>query len=83
MMTMRFGKYKGRTIDQIPKGYLRWLVANANLSGELAEEVVRMVGDDDGKVSHRPNPNLEPEPEPDEYEEFRQWDKELLRRSKR
>lgn len=38
-MTMPFGKHCGEDIADIPTGYLRWLRDNADLYGELADEV--------------------------------------------
>lgn len=29
-MIMPFGKYKGKTIEDIPSGYLRWLALNCD-----------------------------------------------------
>ncbi len=30
-----FGRYKGRLLSQIPRGYLRWLVQQKSLRGSL------------------------------------------------
>lgn len=38
-MTMRFGKYIGADIADIPTSYLRWLCDKPGLYGELADEV--------------------------------------------
>jgi hypothetical protein len=34
---MPFGKYKGRPLGKIPKGYWRWLHKNVDLRGRLLE----------------------------------------------
>jgi uncharacterized protein (DUF3820 family) len=36
---MPFGKHKGKPVEQVPKGYLRWLKTNVELRGPLAEAV--------------------------------------------
>ena len=39
-MRITFGKYIGQPLDQIPKGYLRWVVANVpHLEPTLAEAI--------------------------------------------
>lgn len=38
-MTMRFGRYRGEDIANIPTSYLRWLLDNTDLYGELADGV--------------------------------------------
>ena len=38
-MQMPFGKYEGREITDVPKGYLRWLENNVPIQGNLGEEV--------------------------------------------
>ena len=37
--TMPFGKHEGKPLTQVPRGYLRWLRDNANLSGWLKDAV--------------------------------------------
>ena len=34
-MKMPFGKHEGKAIDDIPRGYLRWLKTNISLFGDL------------------------------------------------
>ena len=41
---MLFGKHKGKEIESIPKGYLRWLYSNCDLHGELKTEVEVRLG---------------------------------------
>ena len=36
MITMPFGRYKDRDITKVPRGYLRWLRDNADLTPQLA-----------------------------------------------
>jgi hypothetical protein len=38
-MKMPFGKHKGKELTEIPRGYLRWLQGNIELSGWLAHGV--------------------------------------------
>jgi hypothetical protein len=46
-MEMPFGRYRGRPLQQVPHGYLRWLRENVKLSPSLAQAV-------DGVLSGRP-----------------------------
>jgi len=39
-VTMSFGKYKGKKINEIPDGYLVWLYDNVNMDYMLREAVV-------------------------------------------
>jgi uncharacterized protein (DUF3820 family) len=39
VMTMPFGKYKGRPMYEVPKGYLKWMEHNMDLQGDLLVEV--------------------------------------------
>ncbi len=39
--TMPFGKYKGWLIEDLPQGYLEWLVDNVDLRPQLASQVRR------------------------------------------
>lgn len=39
-VTMPFGKYKGKKIDEIPDSYLIWLYDNVNMNYMLREAVV-------------------------------------------
>lgn len=43
-MLMPFGKHKGKEIESIPKGYLRWLNNNCDLQGELKTAVEVRLG---------------------------------------
>lgn len=36
-IVMPWGKYKGKTIEEIPSGYLKWLEDSANCDDELKE----------------------------------------------
>lgn len=36
---MPFGKHRGREVHRMPKGYLRWMLANCDLSPELRRAV--------------------------------------------
>ncbi|WP_171472655.1 putative quorum-sensing-regulated virulence factor [Frigoriglobus tundricola] len=41
---MTFGKYLGRPLDQIPRGYLRWVAANvAGLDPALADAIGKAI----------------------------------------
>lgn len=40
-----FGKHKGMRPCDVPEGYLRWLVQNVTLYGELDREVRRLLGE--------------------------------------
>jgi uncharacterized protein (DUF3820 family) len=40
---MPFGKYKGRSPNEIPLGYLRWLLDNCHLPVDLWDEVQRVI----------------------------------------
>lgn len=39
MITMPFGRYQGRDITTVPRGYLRWVRDNVQLSPQLAHIV--------------------------------------------
>jgi hypothetical protein len=49
-MEMPFGRYRGRPLQQVPHGYLRWLRENVKLSPFLAQAV-------DCVLSGRPIPD--------------------------
>lgn len=40
---MPFGRHKGKRLDQIPRGYLRWAQANVEMSGWLKTAVDAVV----------------------------------------
>src|SRR5215471_6491205 len=42
-MTMPFGKYHGRTLDEIPPAYLWWLWDHVELFGQLRREVAQIL----------------------------------------
>jgi hypothetical protein len=43
-MRMTFGKYIGQPLDQIPRGYLRWVVGNVpSLEPTLAEAIDKAI----------------------------------------
>jgi len=39
MITLPFGRYKGRDITKVPRGYLRWMRDNVELTPLLAQAV--------------------------------------------
>ena len=39
MITMPFGRYKGRDIQTVPRGYLRWMRDNVEIGPQLAHAV--------------------------------------------
>ena len=39
MITMPFGRYKGRDIQTVPRGYLRWMRENMELGPQFAHAV--------------------------------------------
>ena len=39
MNIMPFGKYKGRCLTKVPKGYLQWLLTNCDIQGDLLEAI--------------------------------------------
>jgi uncharacterized protein (DUF3820 family) len=44
-MKMPFGKYKGEDLEDVPTGYLLWLLENGeNLSSALIEEIENQIG---------------------------------------
>jgi hypothetical protein len=43
-MRMTFGKHLGRPLDQVPRGYLRWVAANvAGLDPALADAIGKAI----------------------------------------
>lgn len=43
-MRMTFGKHLGRPLDQVPRGYLRWVAANvAGLEPALADAIGKAI----------------------------------------
>jgi len=43
-MRMTFGKHLGRPLDQVPRGYLRWVAANvAGLDPPLADAIGKAI----------------------------------------
>lgn len=53
---MPFGKYNGKPLESVPRGYLRWLVANVPLAEWLHEAVTRRI---QGLPPAPPPPDLE------------------------
>ena len=45
MTEMPFGKHRGVPLDQIPRGYLRWLLAECDLSPSLREDIEAVVAE--------------------------------------
>jgi hypothetical protein len=43
MPTMPFGKHRGVPLDKIPRGYLRWVLAECDLSPSLREDIAAIV----------------------------------------
>ena len=43
-MKMPFGKYKGQELTEIPPDYLEWVTKNLTLTGDLADEIYRVLG---------------------------------------
>lgn len=53
MITMRWGKYRGRRIEDIPSGYLKWLAENAR------DEVVARNADEEWRWREDHNAHFE------------------------
>ena len=43
-MRMPFGKHKGRELTEIPPDYLEWVARNLTITGDLADEIYRVLG---------------------------------------
>ena len=43
MPTMPFGKHRDKPLDQIPRGYLRWVLRECELSPSLQEDIQAVV----------------------------------------
>jgi hypothetical protein len=43
-MKMPFGKHKGRELTEIPPDYLEWIATNLTITGDLADEIYRVLG---------------------------------------
>jgi hypothetical protein len=43
-MKMPFGRYKGRDLSEIPTDYLEWISNNLTITGNLADEIYRVLG---------------------------------------
>jgi len=43
-MKMPFGKYKGQELTEIPPDYLAWVTNNLTITGDLADEIYRVLG---------------------------------------
>jgi hypothetical protein len=43
-MKMPFGRHKGKEISEIPPDYLEWVSDNLTISGDLADEIYRVLG---------------------------------------
>lgn len=43
MPVMSFGKHTGKPLNAIPKGYLRWLIANVSISQELKADITAIL----------------------------------------
>ncbi len=43
-MILSFGRHAGKQLEQIPRGYLRWLLANANnMDSSLKQGIIRVL----------------------------------------
>ena len=44
---MTFGKYKGNDLEDVPRHYLKWLIANCDIANPELDNAIRsMVGDE-------------------------------------
>jgi hypothetical protein len=65
-MLMPFGKYKGRKLYDVPKGYLAWLERNTRLQPDLLAE-----------IQHYLHGTPRPIPQPDVAEVVSSFDEQL------
>lgn len=56
---MPFGKYKGRSFAEIPRGYLSWLERTIKLKPFLAGAVAEALGKEYRRKPSRPVPSVE------------------------
>lgn len=45
-IVMPFGKHKGKPVSEVPRGYLRWFIAEVKGCPVVHDEAVRVLGDD-------------------------------------
>ena len=43
-MKMPFGRHKGKELSEIPPDYLEWISENLTITGDLADEIYRVLG---------------------------------------
>ena len=43
-MKMPFGRHKGKELSAIPPDYLEWISDNLTITGDLADEIYRVLG---------------------------------------
>jgi hypothetical protein len=43
-MKMPFGRHKGKEISEMPPDYLEWISTNLTITGDLADEIYRVLG---------------------------------------
>jgi uncharacterized protein (DUF3820 family) len=42
-MQLKFGKYQGHDTSDVPKKYLLWMTRNMNLTGDLQDEIFKIL----------------------------------------
>jgi hypothetical protein len=51
--TISFGRYRGRSLDRVPDGYLCWLLEHVDLEDDDREAVCRRLGEDPDRWPNR------------------------------